>query len=74
VWSGSLKAGTSRDSSLVIYEGHASRGKGSVGWIAGKTGKQQEKKWGSGELYVISRLKDDLHAIMATTGWAYLWH
>jgi hypothetical protein len=73
MWSGSLKAGTSRESSLLIYEGHVPRRKGSGAWVVGKTGKQQEKKWGSGELYVLSRLKDDLHAIRATTGWAYLW-
>jgi hypothetical protein len=43
MWSGSLKAGTSRESSLVIYEGHAPRGEGSGDWVAGKTRKQQEK-------------------------------
>jgi hypothetical protein len=43
MWSGSLKAGTNRESSLVIYKGHAPRGKGSGAWVAGKTGKQQEK-------------------------------
>jgi hypothetical protein len=67
MWSGSLKAGTSRESSLVIYEGHAPRGKGSGAWVAGKTGKQKEKLG-------FCRLKDDLHAIRATSSWAYLWH
>jgi hypothetical protein len=40
----------------------------------GRQANSKKKKWGSGELYVLSRLKDDLHAIRATTDWAYLWH
>jgi hypothetical protein len=72
MWSGSLKAGTSTESSLVIYEGHAPRGKGSRAWVAGKT--QTAIKNGVLENCILSRLKDDLHAIRATTGWAYLWH
>jgi hypothetical protein len=52
-------------------KGVLSEERGSRAWEDRQTAR---KRWGSGELHILSRLKDALHTIRVTTGWAYLWH